>query len=700
MIAAFIALLHCPSGASDVAAGCISRRSDLGFPVGLVTEALAGSLNESGAGSPQSIQSVSLRTLLPQMWNLGYLTRPPHPAFSMAQASSYDRASNPGPNQDWFANGDAGQFVRTETNDGRTEQVMADLKGPGAVVRVWSANPQNTIRFYFDGETKPRISEKMEDLLTGKVAPFVGPFAYKASEGVDLYFPLPYAKSLKVTAEGTRGLYYHVGFRTYAAGTAVETYDPSRIKDAEREIRTASDHLKRLQVEPRGGSTISKQSEVSPGDRTLFLESTKPGTITELKFRIAFPESTRASSPVWEDPYQPQNILRNLILEVEFDGEQSIECPIGDFFATAPGINPLRSVPFEVRMDGTLICHLPMPFRQGMRMWIENVGSIPVPGKLSAAIDSSPPAGDSYHLHSQWTDDYGSTRPKRDMEFLNVQGEGYWVGSNLHVSNPVPDWWGEGDEKVFVDGESFPSTFGTGTEDYYGYAWSSPQLFQRPYHAQTRVDGPGTLGHTNVHRWQLFDPIPYTKSLKFDMEMWHWADVKASYARSVYWYAKPGGTRPVAVDRSLLLPFRIDKPKPVEGAIEGENLVVAERHGGTLQVQEGFAQTSGGKQLWWTDVKPGDRLVLKVPVPDAGTYEVIGNFCHAHDYGIHKMRLNGVDIPSIDFFGTGIDWIKHDLGTFTLPKGDVLLEVTCVGNRPEAEPSRMLGLDYLLLQKK
>ena len=66
---------------------------------------------------------------------------------------------------------------------------------------------------------------------------------------------------------------------------------------------------------------------------------------------------------------------------------------------------------------------------------------------------------------------------------LQTEGRGRFCGVMLHVWNPRGGWWGEGDEKFFVDGEKFPSTFGTGSEDYFGYAWCDPHLFQRAYHA-------------------------------------------------------------------------------------------------------------------------------------------------------------------------------------------------------------------------
>ena len=73
-----------------------------------------------------------------------------------------------------------------------------------------------------------------------------------------------------------------------------------------------------------------------------------------------------------------------------------------------------------------------------------------------------------------------------------------------------------------MDGETFPSHFGTGTEDYYGYAWCWPGLFTHAYHAQPRCDGPGNYGRTSVNRFHILDRIPFTKDFKFDMELWHW----------------------------------------------------------------------------------------------------------------------------------------------------------------------------------
>src|SRR6202008_3132105 len=130
-----------------------------------------------------------------------------------------------------------------------------------------------------------------------------------------------------------------------------------------------------------------------------------------------------------------------------------------------------------------------------------------------------------------------------------------------------------------------PSFFGTGTEDFYGYAWCWPDPFNRPYHAQPRCDGPGNFGHTTVNRWMIADAIPFKKSLKFDMELWHWAACDVKFSRVTYWYAKPGGSKIAEFDDSLLLPAELVPSPPVKGAIEGESLKVISRTGGALENQ-------------------------------------------------------------------------------------------------------------------
>lgn len=639
-------------------------------------------------------RTLSVRTLLPEMTDLGLLASRPSPFYLSAQSSSYDRNAFKG---DPFANGDAGQFDRIEDKAGRKEYVMADLKGPGVVTRVWSANPIGTVRFYFDGEEKPRIEAKLADLLTGKFPGLPEPFSYMAAMGTNLYFPLPYAKSLKVTADDSdgdkvRGLYYHVGYRTYAPSVPVQTFSLD-------DIQTNAALIKKVAValEPKASQAADQKTRtVAPGGKLHYSQhALVSSAVTELRVKIPFPLVQTIKEMDWADPHQSHNILRSLILSMKFNGEETVRAPLGDFFGTVPGVNAYATLPFEVKADGEMICRLVMPFKFDLSIDIENVGPVEVPLAMTVQTKPFKWDNDTYTLHAQWMPEKSRTRPMRDLHFLDVKGEGRLLGSVLHISNPTPAWWGEGDEKFYVDGEERPSTFGTGTEDYYGYAWSAPIPFARPYHAQPHVDGPGNFGHSTVERWHIFDSQPFNRSFKFDMEMWHWQDVVANYTRTTYWYAKPGTTLPATIDTTKLLPELIEMPHE-PGAIEGETIKYSQT-GGTVERQGGFGDLSGGEQLWWKDVPTGATLTIDVPVKEEGDYDLSAKMCHARDYGIHKLSINGQDLGQYDFFGDGVTFKMVSLGKVHLTAGTAKLVVTCVGKNPEALPAQMFGLDYLKL---
>lgn len=646
------------------------------------------------------VGQVSVETLLPQMTDLSRLARRPKPSFRTAQASSYDRASVD-PKTNWFANADWGKYLRVEQVEGRREYVMADLKGPGAVVRLWSANPFGVLRFYFDGESKPRIQVKTADLLTGKVAPFGDPFGYMVVRGTNLYFPFPYSKSLKITVDDTDNnralnMYYHVGYREYAPGTMVKTFRWEQLEGLVPLIGKVKTDLLDPAATVSGDKSEPVTANLFGGGQAEILNLSGPKEITELNIALDLGDIKSQSEAEWR-------VLRSLILDGWFDGEKCVSVPLGDFFGVAPGLSDYESA-FVTVKGRELTARFVMPFASSARFRLTNLGTTAV--KLTVASRSRPITYDSdtYHFKAQFGGERGMTRPMRDMTFLSTTGEGAWIGSNLSVRNPVDGWWGEGDEKIWVDRETFPSTFGTGTEDYYGYAWSTAEPFMKPYHAEPFSSGPQTqssLGYSMVQRWHIIDVIPFNEKFKFDLEMWHWSDCLATFLHTAYWYARPGTPGPKAFDSSLLLPTPVGAPEPFPGANEAELFAVESKTGGLTEVQ-GFGHLSSGKQVWWRDAKPGEKIVFRVPIKVAGKYLVTGNFCHATDYGIHKLTLNGQPVTGnpMDFFSKDLRWAMRELGTFDLPAGTVTLEVEVVGANPAAEPRYMFGLDYLKFDPK
>ena len=115
-----------------------------------------------------------------------------------------------------------------------------------------------------------------------------------------------------------------------------------------------------------------------------------------------------------------------------------------------------------------------MPYQQTCRVELINLGQQPVEATLTD-LRSGAWVWDarSMHFHAAWrqqspirTVETGGTI---DWNYVDIRGRGVYAGDTLVIHNSGQRWWGEGDEKIYLDGESFPSHFGTGTEDYYGY---------------------------------------------------------------------------------------------------------------------------------------------------------------------------------------------------------------------------------------
>jgi len=482
----------------------------------------------------QSAQPVAFTNLLNELTDLTILAEVPDYQFTYKQASSYDRRStNPYDKTEtnWFANADAGQFIRVENKTGTNEYVMMDANGPGAIVRIWSANPGGIIRIYLDGNEKPEIEMPMKEILNGKNKLFPNPICYVAARGWNSYMPIPYAKHCKITTT-QKDVYYHVGFRTYDAETKVLTYS---IEDAKANLPAIMTTMgKLLRPERLSYKIIVDQManftvDLNP-DASYKYDSDKnvSGKIYSFLCKISAVDIEKA--------------LRETILEITFDNEEKpfVNVPLGDFFGTAPGLNKYRSVSLGVLDDGAMYCHWVMPFKKNFTLKITNCSDNKL--TLSGNIIYSKEKWNykNRYFHANWNSFINHpTRPFFDWTILKCYGKGSFVGTMMQIYNPVRKWWGEGDEKIFVDGEYFPSVFGTGTEDYFGYAWGDQTVFSRPFHCQSKVEGPEFSGNTCNSRFQIIDNIPFDKSLEFNMEVWTHTSTTVSMASTVYWYAEP-----------------------------------------------------------------------------------------------------------------------------------------------------------------
>ncbi len=677
--------------------------------------------------SSSARQPLSLESLLDEMVNRDTLAKFPQPAYTCRQASSYDRDTVAPDKPGWFANADRSQWIRIEQNQGRTEHVMMDARGPGAIVRFWATwhGPRGgpfsngTLRVYLDDQPEPVIEGPIATIIDqgGLVGPplseGVSPDTVYAHRGHNLYLPIPYAKHCKVTYEtsvlidrGARkgeALYYQINYRTYEPGTQVTSFSTDQIKSLQPHIERIQQRLRQSGLTSTAGLTSIAKEDCMITGKSCSTTLEGPAAVHQFTVKLDTPNLAQA--------------LRSTVLAIEFDGEPCVWAPVGEFFGIGYQLHPYRAWYTEVTKDGRLACFWTMPFERSCRITVTNYGDQPV--KISMArILHGPWDWDarSMHFHAAWHQftklhtRRGSTAPGAgafDVNYVKVKGQGVYVGDTLTVFNGANGWWGEGDEKIYVDGESFPSHVGTGSEDYYGYAWCRPEYFQSPFHAQPCGSGNLRTGFSVNSRYRALDAIPFTTDLKFDMELWHWVDTYVNYAPTTFWYARPGARCNVTPDaetaRKAVAIARSDVVETfhAKNAVEGESLKILSKTGGTTEVQDiGDFGWSDDRQLWWRDGKVGDRLALDLPVAKAGKYEVIASLTKAIDYGIVTLQVNDGPPRKFDRFNRRVAHDKLVLGTYELPKGPNRLTIEITGTNPKAVKKFMFGLDYIQLVPK
>jgi len=670
------------------------------FGLGVV---LAVVLRLAGAGaSAEAQEELTYEQLAGRLIDLEHLAVLPEPGERCAQWSSFDRASRYDPAAgkyvNWSANNDGPQFIRKEGE----KYVLAEMEGPGCIWRIWSALPkEGHVKIYLDGREEPAVDLPFIDYFRGTVAPFDFPMlsydlAQFGSRGANCYVPIPYQKSCKIVADEGWGRYYHFTYSTFPEGTRVPTFEPQLAPDARAALQRVNDFLaNHLGSDPAGkreGRQMIADTVTIPAGKSAELKIAGPRAITALRGRMDLTER--------EDQIAA---LRKLVLRISFDdqAEPAVWCPLGDFFGTAPGVNFYRSLPTGMDPEQGAYAYWYMPFAREAR--VELVNDDTRDRRISFELVHAPlarPMDKLGYFHCKWHRDAFKLPPDRwpDWVMLRTEGRGRFCGVMLHVWNPRGGWWGEGDEKFFVDGEKFPSTIGTGSEDYFGYAWGSPALFQRPFHCQTMTQN--NKGHQSVLRWHVADNVPFQKSFEGTIEKYLDNQQRGTlYACVACWYLATGGKDPFApAPADQRHGYWVVPPLTAGGyRIKGDPP-------GQVRTQ-GLAQFPRGKwhnndQLWWTGAKPGDRLHVLWSVDKSGKFDVAVTLTKARDYAIVQLYVDGkkagkpIDLYNPDVISTG----PIALDTWELEAGEHCLEVEIVGANPEAIKAYMFGLDQILLK--
>jgi len=320
--------------------------------------------------------------------------------------------------------------------------------------------------------------------------------------------------------------------------------DLARVRDARSERASSWDRS--------GGN--ADYVPIAPGARHEMADLRGPGCVRHIWITLASPEAR----------YPRRSVLR-----MWWDGAETpcVEVPTGDFFGVGHGLTPeFWSAPLAMspRSGRGFNCFFPMPFNERARIEIENQGEKPLICYFYVDYETYEERDPSLaFFHAQWrrenpTDGWGPKgephgnrereeawkRPNLDGEgnyvILEASGRGHYVGCNLNIDvfeRQQNDWYGEGDDMIFIDGEL--RLRGTGTEDYFCTSWSPTRTFHTPYYGLPVYSGTADWpwsGKNSMYRYHIEDPIHFRESIRVTIEHGHANDLSNDYSSTAYWY--------------------------------------------------------------------------------------------------------------------------------------------------------------------
>ena len=285
-------------------------------------------------------QTVTFDSLLDGMLDRDALALHPNAgtSFTLKQRSSYDRRSIAPDQSGWFANNDWSNYLRSETNQGRTEWVLFDETGPGAVTRFWTGGvPEQpaTLRFYMDGSSTPFWSGTAEDLI-GKNSQFGEYLSWRSvpadrtaagrTPGLNLYAPIPYSSRLKITYDHTpggtsNGLWYGINYCTFEPGTSVTSFNTNAPTNSSAKLALVNAQLMSPETMSRGtgNQNLAKTGTIANGE-VLSQALSGAGAVKRLRLNVQAADMVAA--------------IKDTYLHIAFDGRTMVRVPIGQFFGT------------------------------------------------------------------------------------------------------------------------------------------------------------------------------------------------------------------------------------------------------------------------------------------------------------------------------------------------------------------------------
>src|SRR5258706_4090626 len=451
----------------------------------------------------------------------------------------------------------------------------------------------------------------------------------------------------------------------------------------------------------------SDNFRVAPGATHVLLDAKGPGVITHIWMTFLGPE-------IQDWAKNGSATHQDMLLRIYWDGNSrpAVEAPVGDFFANCFGKrSEVISLPVIVEDADSYNCFWHMPFRKSVKMEIVNQGDKPI-NLLYYNIDwikKDKLAKDPPYFYAQYRQEYPVEHGK-DYTILETTGKGHYVGTVLAVRTRSPAWFGEGDERIYIDGETVPSIQGTGTEDYFLSAWGLKKTltpyFGTPYFDQWGIVG----GHTSAYRWHLNDPLVFNTGIKVTIEHFGWiAPDENVNNKSMSWNEREDDYSSVAFWYQTGTPtFTARAPSGAERKLASLERVTAfgrdfddSSHHGPGDVQKQQLDIFDGPQLlYMPKQEAGSWVQIPMEVKKKEPLRLLINVSKSYDFGKYQAYLNGIKLGGpMDFFSAKVEDQEFHLLDFWPDPGKYTLRLECVGQNVSSS-GYFLGVEYVRVRER
>lgn len=609
------------------------------------------------------------------------------------QISSYDTT---GGNDDGFSG--KYSFLRKEGSS----LVIADLKGPGVIHRIWTPTPsEDTIQFYFDGEAYPRINIRFIDLFSGKVYPFSRPVSGNEVGGYYCYVPIPYSESCKIKLKGGRMQFIQIQYRMFNESKQVTSFPA---KPGQKEADALNLVLENwsyyggkasLAQKPAdaGIKKLTRNFSLDPGESIVLFRDRNGGRIAGFEIK----------------PYSDLNTAsKDLIIRASWDNDkvEAINCPLVDFFGYGFDKPSMQSVLAGVR-DKVHYFNIPMPYDRKGTLELEYLKNESNKGKtisftFTAYYNETKKGLDEGRLYAKWRREINPQQGK-PYAILETEGHGHYVGTILKAQglNPGITTFFEGDDQCFVDGEL--RLHGTGSEDYFNGGWYAlpdrwDQAFSLPVHGALGYSVP--LARTGGYRFYIGDKIPFRRSFSLTIE--HGPEgnnVPVDYTSVAFFYCD----RPPAENKMPPAGMLNTAPAPTLLEYWPDLFPVMAFSQGTRLARERWIdyKTRKNYDVITFSGKKDDLVKFELEVPEEGDYNILMSYFKGPGCG--NFQVNQRQIPvneMIKGYASENTFVEKELiGSLHIKEGTNTVTLV-MKEDPRIMADKVIAFHRIYLEKK